>query len=180
MCTNQFLEDDGYCTVCGSNHFRKQTRAQQEAAARKQQHARELGTQRSARIEEGITCNPRYNYARELVRKMAQGYGLDVKVVFHNRERSSCANWDSNVVTFGYQMLDYAYAHGQSEYASCAWVINGETLYGMQAIHHIAVHEFTHLLLAALDENYKRGPAHGNAFQNMLASLCAQFRYVEA
>lgn len=35
-CTNQFLEKDGYCTMCGENHFKNRRKAQRPATKSKQ------------------------------------------------------------------------------------------------------------------------------------------------
>lgn len=175
-CRNMFLEDDGYCTQCGQNHFKQTKATAAKAAARTQQHF-QSEADKKAEIQAAIDADPIYSEAQRTARKVLADFGLSsVSVIFRNKySNSSCTSTDNwQQIVFGYQMLKDAAQQGEAEYKTLAYLLHYKKLFGREAAHHIALHESAHAIAWHLD---KHAAAHGQLFANTLQQLMQAYPF---
>lgn len=181
-CTNKFLEADGFCVVCGHNHFKDQlTRAQIEKQQKRAQTRTSTSTSTAASINDAIEADPIYRTARCTAKRVLKDFGLEeVSVIFRNKVSNSSAtctqSWQQ--ISFGYQMLKSAAARGETDYKSCSYLINYKTLFGTAAAHHIALHECAHVIVFHFVSQH--AAPHGAEFQDVLKQLLAAYPYTAA
>lgn len=176
-CKNQFLEDDGYCTQCGKNHFQVQERNIRTRNAKAFQPAQKVDRQaiKAQQIEGAINANPNYRTARDIVKTIAELYEIKIKIVFRNRERGSyCLSTPNGeyTVVFGYQALNWFAENG---YLSNLAHDRSNTLnrFGdypteLDAIRLHAIHETTHAVVHHLGY---RDEHHGPNFYRVFNEL---------
>lgn len=157
VCKNKFLDDDGFCSQCGKNHYRvvkgevktakttpkKVKEDKQKLVAREPSQAFGVPS-----IEAGIKSNPIFQAARDTLALLNELYGLNVKIAFRN---SHGGYYDprANTIVLGYQALEGWAKDGYEEYATVSYLLPGrkEDRRGVISSKFIATHEFAHALV---------------------------------
>lgn len=175
-CRNTFLEEDGFCTSCGQNHWKMQpTRGRQNIQVLVERKQEKTQAEKMAAIERGIQAVPEYREAKALILAMAADLEIKVRVVFRNRERSSYCSGSKNKngeweIVLGYQMIDHIAKNGFREYATLEHLVPNPRPTGVSAAHWLAVHEFAHAV--DMEENGNRyGIKHGASYQKVYKAL---------
>lgn len=103
---------------------------------------------------------------RTLVAKMAADAGLDVQVVFRNKQGSyhRTLGPKRHILVFGWQCLTTRMEKGFFEYKSLTWILKGESPKGAAAGKWLAMHEFAHCLQCEIPGGRTRGSVHNATF----------------
>ena len=126
-----------------------------------------------------------FEYARDLTAWLSQQYGLPVQVQ-QCRARCSYYRWrNGHIIRYGSNSLLQAKRYGYEEYKTVRHCWGGATrcAFGLEAVHHVVLHEFAHVLDAehgprygytnAPTYNYSNGRRilHGVPYQRWLREL---------
>lgn len=164
-CKNQYLESDGYCTECGQNHFKMQSKRGNPGRAVKVTNQREmLKSEKIAKIQMVINTTPEYRTVKETLQTLAEIYGVKVNVVFRNRLSGYATNNadGSYTVVIGYQLIDEFAREGFRDYRA-DFVIGNLPRKNENASKWVACHEFAHILQIEANEIH-RGDIHNSAW----------------
>lgn len=182
-CKNSFLENDGFCTECGTNHLDNQVK--RSASKLEKSHARagiRRNTVRSS-VVRSIPNSGAETAARDTIKMLAELFDLDIEVITGGR-KSSCArmldygldrstdkfipNSNKFQIVLSEKSLLYRSASGHHEYRSIEWILypySNEELSGRNAGIWVAMHEVAHCLSNAR-HGRQRGVSHGANFAN--------------
>jgi hypothetical protein len=163
-CTNMFLEEDGFCSQCGKNHFFANVSAKKPQA-----------TSQASAIEQNIESNPNYRECRNLIRQMAADYGIQVEVIFRNRS-GSCHTMRNgkHTIILGYESVTRSAEKGFKEYASLEYLVWNRKNTGLDGVRLLAIHEFGHVV--DTQENGRAyGVAHGSTYAKCYKALLSLY-----
>jgi hypothetical protein len=170
-CKNPYVDSDGFCSMCGKNHYRVTPNGEVKPINPKRtDYQREyLIAEKRKAIDLGIESNPLYKAFRDTVRDLNNIYGLSVKVVFSNKENGHY-NGETNTISIGYQAIDIRAKLGCQEYKTVEYLLPWpwRARKGEKAAKLIAAHEFAHALAAANGKSDCHGPNFQRYYREVL------------
>jgi hypothetical protein len=194
MCKNMFLEPDGFCSMCGKNHFDQRDKTSMAARRKKGKSVTVIqptlwGTKgttifpqpkpvapKTVRLEEDyFTVQARKAEIRKVVLDVAETYGIPknrVRIEFRSSRRGSYhqkQNDGSHKLVFGRNMNTFAES-GYREYRSIDWMVPKPRPTGLQAARWLALHEAAHMIVSHRGQRYY-GDQHGRIFQTVYQEL---------
>ena len=165
ICTNMFLEEDGYCNRCSSYHF-KVDGSGSVVTTRKSNPETYTSPTPKKSVEQTIRETPEFRIAKETVELLADIYGVEVKVLFRNCSGAyHTKKYGDHTIVFGYSFLRSAFNTGYlTSYKSIQWVQNFERKSGENGVKELAAHEFAHVLQTRTLGGRTYGSVHNQVF----------------
>jgi len=162
MCTNKWLETDGFCTACGTYHKQAAKRADKPSYTRVEKPTPTQAPEQTKTVyqealngvmvtdqDEYIPDHVIYRVIKNTMDILLAKYGVDVQYQIKNQIKTAhiySRTTGSHRMVLGTKNIRGHATVGFKEYPSIAYVLRGRKPTGITAVVQIILHEFAHVL----------------------------------
>jgi hypothetical protein len=164
-----------YCPSCGQH----EKDAQRRAAAGKVALTLNKQAKSQEEILQEILQDPKCRYIWDLTTKIAQDIGVDIHIVFRNRQGAECSKIKQGYqITFGYPELNFCFVEGYQESPrSFQYLWRSKEMTGLEGLWALALHECAHILQTE-EETRRRGEMHTQCWAENVKMLQGLYPFV--